>query len=120
MAYLQRRFGPGYALVSLSITVRGSDGIMSQAQLRPAVPLLSGPAGSQETDPGNIRSQIEKALQDSPVPLKGRAIARRVNRPFTSYFREVLADMRDRGRLILAGGGYWLSARPLPTDGFSG
>jgi hypothetical protein len=65
----------------------------------------------------DLAAQIVAVLAASDSPLKGRAIAIRAGRQYTSYLRQKLADMREAGEIILTDEGYALPQAAGSSEG---
>jgi hypothetical protein len=56
----------------------------------------------------DLAQQILDTMRLLDKPLKGRAIASRAGRQYTSHFRRILTDLREAGSIILTDEGYAL------------
>lgn len=60
--------------------------------------------------------EILDLLGRAERPLKGRTVAARLGRSYSSHLRETLADMVRRGQLARGPkGGYWPAGKPPPA-----
>jgi hypothetical protein len=86
------------------------------------VPLESMPRTAAETPerqvPSHTLTDTERDIlvlfARAEKPLKGRTVASRLGRSYSSHLRKTLAAMVRRGQLKRAHGGYWPSDRPVP------
>jgi hypothetical protein len=86
------------------------------------MPLESMPRPGGETPGEELRGRtmtdterdILVLFARAEKPLKGRTVASRLGRSYSSHLRETLAEMVRRGQLLRARGGYWPADRPIP------
>jgi len=91
-----------YGMSARSVTIRFAAG-----KLKLSLPEISLQAPSVR-NAGDVVSQILAVLAEADRPLKGQAIATRAGRKFNSHFKQVLAQLKRDGEVVLVADGYTL------------
>ena len=123
-AYVRRRSGAGYELLSISYQIVGPDGVQQTLSLNVVGYLceqarkrvLQAARGEAPPVQPEIARGILDVLRAAEKPLKGRTVAGRCKREFTSHFRTILSGLVKSGQVVLLPGGYWLAERDRPED----
>lgn len=91
---------------------------------RPALEeYLRRPPGERASPSGFplLRERVLAALAQAERPQNGPTLAPRCSSPFSSYFRQVLAELVAAGVVTHSADGYWLASRtPQVSGGLSG
>jgi hypothetical protein len=84
------------------LTVHFTNGTLKLVLPHVTLQATAEPAG------GDVASQILAVLAEADRPLKGQAIAARAGRKFNSHFKQVLAQLKRDGEVVLVADGYTL------------
>lgn len=123
-----RLFGPGYSLRRITLTVEGPDGTRQSLSIDPAAWYLAQAALARRaaaSAPAGLQADVLACLQGAGRPLKGSAIARRLDRSYSPHLRSTLAAMVRAGELARTPDGYALpdagrDRTPDPPDAQAG
>jgi hypothetical protein len=75
---------------------------------------LEHPSGIKSLS--DLENAILNLLRQSRSALRGKEIAAAISRPYTSHFREVLADLCNRKIILKSTEGYYLPPGLKPPD----
>ena len=91
-----------YGMTPERLTVHFTNGTLKLVLPHVTLQATAEPAG------GDVASQILDVLAEADRPLKGQAIATRAGRKFNSHFKQVLAQLKRDGEVVLVADGYTL------------